>query len=72
MDLITGEVLKELLRKGHMKLLHLINATIRMKYVPSQWKVAEVIMIPKSGKPLNEKNIILPNFVITDNLQTVS
>lgn len=46
-DLITGQILKELPKKGIVKLIYLINAAFRLRYVPRQWKVAEVIMIPK-------------------------
>lgn len=50
-DLITGVVLKQLPRKALVMLTILMNAAFRLKYVPSTWKVAEVIMIPKPGKP---------------------
>ena len=50
-DLITGEVLQQLLRKAVVKITNLINAAFRLKYVPRPWKVVEVIMIPKPGKP---------------------
>lgn len=53
-DLITGEILKQIPKKGIIKLTNIINAAIRLKYVPSIWKFAEVIMIPKIGKPSNE------------------
>ena len=53
-DLITGEVLKNLPRKAIVKLTTLINAAFRLRYVPRLWKVAEVIMIPKPGKPPHE------------------
>ena len=53
-DLITGQVLKELPRKALIKLVNLINAAFRLKYVPQLWKVAEVIMIPKPGKSPHE------------------
>lgn len=53
-DLITGEILKALPRKALIKLLHILNAALRLKHVPSQWKVAEVIMVLKPGKPPNE------------------
>jgi hypothetical protein len=53
-DLITGEILKQLPRKGVVKLTHLINASFRLKYTPQVWKIAEVIMISKPGKQLNE------------------
>lgn len=37
-----------------VKLTTLINTCIRLNQVPNAWKVAEVIMIPKPGKNLNE------------------
>lgn len=59
-DLITGEVLKNLPRKAIVKLTTLINATFRLKSVPDLWKVAEVIMIPKPGKPPHETTSYRP------------
>ncbi|KMQ87932.1 reverse transcriptase [Lasius niger] len=53
-DLVTVRMLKELPHKGVMKLAHLFNADLRLRYFPNQWKIAEVITIPKVGKPLNE------------------
>jgi hypothetical protein len=53
-DLITREILKKLPNKAIIKLTHLINAAFRLKHVPDAWKMAEVIMIPKQGKPPNE------------------
>jgi hypothetical protein len=53
-DLITGEVIQQLPRKAIVKITNLINAAFRLKYVPRLWKVAEVIMIPKPGKPPHE------------------
>lgn len=53
-DLISGEVLHNLPRKALVKLTNLINAALRLKYVPDLWKVAEVIMIAKPGKPCHD------------------
>ena len=53
-DLITGTILKELPRKGILMLTYLINASFRLQYVPDISKVAEIIMIPKPGKPPND------------------
>ena len=53
-DLLTEEILKQLPRKAIVKLTTLINTAFRLKYVPKLWKVAEVIMIPKPGKPPHE------------------
>lgn len=59
-DLITGKVLKALPDNGIRKLLYIINASLRLQYVPSQWKVAEVIMILKPGKKPNDKKSYRP------------
>ena len=59
-DLITGEVLQQLLRKAIVKITNLINAAFRLKYVPRLWKVAEVIMIPKPGKPQHDAALYRP------------
>ena len=59
-DLITGEVLQNLPRKAIVKLTTLINASFRLKYVPDMWKVAEVIMILKPGKPPQETTSYRP------------
>ena len=53
-DLITGKVLQQIPRKAIIKITNLINAAFRLQYVPRLWKVAEVIMIPKPGKPPHE------------------
>lgn len=59
-DLITGQILKQLPEKAIVKITNLINAAFRLKYVPKLWKVAEVIMIPKAGKPPNEVSSYRP------------
>ena len=53
-DLITREVLQQLLGKAIVKITNLINAAFRLQHVPRLWKVVEVIMIPKPGKPPHE------------------
>lgn len=53
-DLITAEILKQLPRKCIVMLTYLFNAAFRLKHVPASWKVAEVIMLPKPGKPPND------------------
>lgn len=59
-DLINARVLKELPRKAEIKLQHLMNAALRLSYVPRQWKVAEVLMVPKPGKSPNVKKSYRP------------
>ncbi|MGR0295363.1 reverse transcriptase domain-containing protein, partial [Klebsiella pneumoniae] len=36
------------------KIIHIFNGAFRLKHVPMQWKVAEVIMLLKPDKPANE------------------
>ena len=49
-DTITSAIFKNMCRKGVVKLTNLVNAAIRLNYVPMSWKVSEIIMIPKPGK----------------------
>lgn len=53
-DLITGRILQELPKKGIILVTIICNAILRLGYFPSQWKVAQIILIPKPGKPPNE------------------
>lgn len=53
-DLITAEILKNLPKKAVKFLQLLMNAAIKLRYIPNIWKVAEIIMIPKPGKPPND------------------
>ncbi|KMQ85369.1 reverse transcriptase, partial [Lasius niger] len=53
-DLINGRIMKELPDIALLKLQYIINACFKLKYVPTHWKIAEVIVIPKPGKPPTE------------------
>lgn len=53
-DMIDATILKQLPHKGIMFLLALFNACIRLTYFPSQWKIAQVVMILKPGKRPDE------------------
>ncbi|GAB0086261.1 hypothetical protein DMENIID0001_002800 [Sergentomyia squamirostris] len=46
-DLITGRILRELSAKCCFRLLMIFNATLKLGYYPLQWKVAQVVMVPK-------------------------
>ncbi|KMQ86419.1 reverse transcriptase [Lasius niger] len=59
-DLITAKILKELPSIGHRYLTHLYNAILRTSFFPSQWKVAQIIMIPKLGKTKEEVTLYRP------------
>jgi hypothetical protein len=49
--LITGKILKELPETGFRYITQIFNAILHTGYFPDQWKVAQVILIPKPGKP---------------------
>lgn len=49
-DLITGKVLQKLTPKCIKLLTFIYNAVLRLRYFPNQWKVAQIILLPKPGK----------------------
>jgi len=49
-DLITGKILRELPASGYTYVTHLFNSMLRTGFVPSQWKVSVIKMIPKPDK----------------------
>lgn len=59
-DLITPRVLKELPRKCLTFLANLFNAIFRICHFPDVWKISQVIMIPKPGKPVEETSSYRP------------
>lgn len=59
-DLITGSTLRQLPRKAIIMLTTIYNSILRLSYYPIMWKFAQVIMIPKPGKPKNEVNSYRP------------
>jgi hypothetical protein len=59
-DLITGVIMQQLPRQAIVKLTHLYNAALRLKYIPIQWKMAEMIMVLKPGKPPYEVSSYRP------------
>jgi len=50
-DLITGKVLQELPEAGVLFITQLFNAIIHCDHFPAQWKVAQITLIQKPGKP---------------------
>lgn len=60
LDLIAGNILKELPGRAIGKLVSIFNAVFEFKHVPSAWKKAEVILIPKPGKDLTQASSYRP------------
>ncbi|VVC41929.1 Reverse transcriptase domain [Cinara cedri] len=50
-DLITAEVARQLPKMALIHLTHILNSILRLSYLPIQWKVSLIILIPKPGKP---------------------
>lgn len=63
-NLKTGRIFNELPYKGIRKLTHLFNASLRLQYVPMQWKIAQMIMIHKPGKFLSENSSYRPTSLL--------
>jgi hypothetical protein len=53
-DLISGKMLKELPKEGITLLTILYNSILRLSYYPLLWKFAQIIMIPKLGKHVDD------------------
>jgi hypothetical protein len=51
-ELMTSKILKELPTLCIQNLTQLLNAVLLHGYFPTQWKVTQIILIPKPGKPL--------------------
>src|SRR6266576_7305159 len=59
-DNISPAVLKELSRKGVVMLTYLFNACLWLNHVPLVFKIAQIIMLQKPGKPPNEVSSYRP------------
>lgn len=53
-DLITGQVLKQLNNQIIRHITQIFNAILRLEVFPDSWKVAQIILIQKPGKPAEE------------------
>lgn len=59
-DLITAKALKELPKEGVTLLTYIYNACLIRSFVPPQWKVAQISMIHKPGKPADQVSSYRP------------
>lgn len=59
-DLITSEILRELPNCGIALLTQLYNSIIRLTHFPIQWKMSEIILIHKPGKPTDSPSSYRP------------
>lgn len=59
-DEIDATMLKHLPKKGITLMTIIFNACIRLECFPSQWKIAQVVMVPKPGKPPHDAGSYRP------------
>ncbi|CAG5030612.1 unnamed protein product [Parnassius apollo] len=59
-DLLDSVLLSNLPRSGIIYLVTLFNSSIRLSHYPGQWKIAQVVMILKPGKQLEEVSSYRP------------
>jgi hypothetical protein len=59
-DLITGQILKQLPCKTTALLTLLFNCILTLSFFLVIWKYAEILMIPKPGKPPHEPTSYRP------------
>lgn len=53
-DLIDKKVLQELPKKAIVYLTALFNGILRTGCYPALWKVSQIVMVPKPGKPVHD------------------
>lgn len=54
LDKINNKILKELTEEAITALKDIVNATLKFKHFPKNYKITETIILPKPGKPLTE------------------
>lgn len=59
-DLLTAKLLQKLPEKVIAFITMLFNGILRTTHYPSLWKVSQIIMIPKPGKPVSEPSSYRP------------
>jgi hypothetical protein len=59
-DLISGQLLKRIPRKTVVLLTAIFKRMLTLSYFPVLWKYAEIITIPKPGKPPDEPTSYRP------------
>ena len=59
-DSITNDMIHQLSPRAESEMLALINRSWSEGAVPSPWRIAEIVAIPKKGKPLTEPSSYRP------------
>lgn len=67
-DNIKGKILQQLSYKEYVFITALFNRIQNLKYILSQWKIADIIMDPKLNKPAHEVTSYIDRLV-SDSVQ---
>jgi hypothetical protein len=59
-DFVTAEITRKLPDKAIIHLTHIFNAILRISYFPILWKLATIILFPKSNKPIDNLSSYRP------------
>lgn len=59
-DLVTAKMVMEVPENTVRLITHIANAIMRIGYFPGQWKIAQIILIPKPGKDVTHVNSYRP------------
>lgn len=62
--LVHAEILRMLTKKAVVFLIYTINGVLRLGYFPRIWKVSQIMMIHKPGKPPNEVTSYRPRSLL--------
>jgi hypothetical protein len=60
-DLIAGKILQELPVVGIQYLTQIFNTVMLTGHFPAEWKLAQILLILKPGKPPQQSNIQPPD-----------
>lgn len=64
-DKVNSKVAKALPWKGIIFLTLIFNSILRLQHFPTQWKCAEIVMVPKPNKPENKITSYRPISLLT-------
>jgi hypothetical protein len=68
-NLIIGRILKELPELGIIYFTQLFNAILRTGFFSAQWKVTQIVMIPKPSKHPIDVKLVQTNQLISHHVK---
>jgi hypothetical protein len=65
LDQINNKILKRCPNNLHIRIFRLFNASLKVGYIPNEWKISKIIMLPKKDKPPDETDSYRPISLIS-------